>query len=768
MNNYFRGDFTLIDTVTDKPLTAEDVLFTLSISSFRALFYKTDLIITSDSETPVPIFQKFDTDILWDFGDGTMLKGNNVEHYYKQPGTYIIKCTCFNEDGVPYQNKITKIIKVLDLLETVLTFTPDYLEKVDSGLLSNIHAGELFEIAEIQSSLNRLIERNVPITCYISKSNSTNVFDLKENDPYIDLLPFNSFYNNTKEPIKEILPDYKEIYVILTVRNNKKFISLYKLDSSLIDKEQIILSSAIPYASETIIIDSLKPITGFNYEYAGKIGKSQIYFKDDVASLEVRAIFNFNQDYFPENNNLLNKNSINTVSIGTSVAINENSLTGNEIIFYSTNGLTTSSNITDLASNLFNLNRANYVNIESPFVLRVISSLENPYFIKDMAIRSVTIDSINLPDALKLNVYNLVGVYKQYGSTLCSILPLLETEDIYAEIILNVSLEDKKGNNIDYKVKLPDILIIDLKNFINKDSSYFLNPLQKTLPFSTKQAWETYKTHPLFNDVPNLDTFMLAILEQNKFLENVINKGYNFTDDIANIKTCGIKNLVSILQSINLSPELYNNYNFSKPAVIDQLMKLISINHSILVGTTTKTIPVYTENNLPGPNLGDRINLLDKIYINKGWPKIVCYDRYAKEYKLIDTYNLTKVDENIIKTDIDGNYFQLIDYDTKWGWGLLLGSEEYFNYEILSPEDNSRDILPLLSANPELQKAYANIDKFYTFFYFKDSHDFKVENSYLDPETISQNVRDYDTWTKEDGSIDRLIYKTLIDNLNLT
>ena len=75
--------------------------------------------------------------------------------------------------------------------------------------------------------------------------------------------------------------------------------------------------------------------------------------------------------------------------------------------------------------------------------------------------------------------------------------------------------------------------------------------------------------------------------------------------------------------------------------------------------------------------------------------------------------------------------------------------------------------MELLTSKIEYSRAGENILHFYTFYQYIATDDTIVENSYLDPETISDNIKDYQKWYKIDGSIDRLLYKALVESLNL-
>ena len=526
------------------------------------------------------------------------------------------------------------------------------------------------------------------------------------------------------------------------------------------------------------MVPSLDSISTLNYYHIGQSGKASIKFQDDLPSSQDELTFVLDTDYFPDDNVLLGKNTINLVSIGTSLEIKQNN-PDKLNIFISTNGLTTADNSDEhpiidisLENNTFSFCRAKYLGIDSPFVIRLIADNYGYYFIKDIAIKEIIGNCENASVEFYTGLESVLGTpYMSMGSCFGTLRPLVETDELTSTFNLSVSWEGTSLQKSDLSVD--NLTFIDLKSFSNKDSKYYLDPKQDYTEYSAKEIWNIYKTHPVFENLPFLDQYMLGIFESDNFLEKVINKGNNFVNDFGNINTCSIISLISICESLNLTLDLYNNENFSQPESINQLLKILSINHSRLIGTKFKVKDEFeTLDKLPGKNRGPQYDLTEKIYIKtvngkRIWPIIVCYDRFAKQYFLLNTALLEKVRKSPIKTDEQGEYFQLIEYFKTWGWNLLLGDFEKELFNIISPNKNLYQMLNLLASEPIEDKAREQLNKFYYFYQYIDTNETDIHSSYLKPETISDNIKDYNTWYKADGSIDRLLYKTLIENLGL-
>lgn len=791
MSNTFKGRITITNDLTNQEYNpVSDVIFTVSGSTVTLSFNDNQIVETSDldeSGNPISyqIFKKFDREILWDFGDGTKIKGLTATHTYKNPGSYSVTCTCFDADENPYKNsypKAEQTIKVVDILPTIISYTSAYLKKVEAGLLKNVYAGQQIEVAEVIATLDKSITNKVPIKCHAVKAGATNIFDLPPNNPYQHLLPYNTFLDEDNEPTLSIIPEYKDVYVVFDYSNDSGLIlNLYIINpemTALTEVEPLIVDSSIKYICNTLMVPSLDSISTLNYYHIGQSGKASIKFQDDLPSSQDELTFVLDTDYFPDDNVLLGKNTINLVSIGTSLEIKQNN--PNKLnIFISTNGLTTADNSDEhpiidisLENNTFSFCRAKYLGIDSPFVIRLIADNYGYYFIKDIAIKEIIGNCENAFVEFYTGLESVLGIpYTSMGSCFGTLKPLVETDELTSTFNLSVSWEGtslQKSN-----LSIDNLTFIDLKSFSNKDSKYYLDPKQDYTEYSAKEIWNIYKTHPVFENLPFLDQYMLGIFESDNFLEKVINKGNNFVNDFGNINTCSIISLVSICESLNLTLDLYNNENFSQPESINRLLKILSINHSRLIGTKFKVKDEFeTLDKLPGKNRGPQYNLTEKIYIKtvngkRIWPIIVCYDRFAKQYFLLNTALLEKVRKSPIKTDEQGEYFQLIEYFKTWGWNLLLGDFEKELFNIISPNKNLYQMLNLLASEPIEDKAREQLNKFYYFYQYIDTNETDIHNSYLKPETISDNIKDYNTWYKADGSIDRLLYKTLIENLGL-
>ena len=94
--------------------------------------------------------------------------------------------------------------------------------------------------------------------------------------------------------------------------------------TALTEIEPLIVDSSIKYICNTLIVPSLGSISTLKYYYIGQSGKASIKFQDDLPSPRDELTFVLDTNYFPDDNVLLGKNTINLVSIGTSLEIKQN------------------------------------------------------------------------------------------------------------------------------------------------------------------------------------------------------------------------------------------------------------------------------------------------------------------------------------------------------------------------------------------------------------------------------------------------------------
>lgn len=711
MSNTVSKSIILVNNLNGQILTNGDVIYSIPSVTITALVSNTT---------------GYDTVILWDFGDGTKIKGKTATHSYLVNGRYKITCTLFDSHGIAYANTESFTVSVVSPFESFINFTKVFAQNLNLGL-SDIVAGETFDAGEFFAYLNAEITKDVPILCFDSVDSPES-----QTEFYQHLQPTFNFYSNEKI-CSEVIPSYNDAYVSFS----GNLIKLYILNASsltTVDLNEIAITNVMKgFTVEKSFINNINELSGLTYFYIGRVGKASVKYRADLPVNDNKLSFVLDQRYFPTSS-IINGEVVNLVSLAYSVDINPNIPEDKDAIFYSANGLTTNSDIskTSIEDNKYSVFNAKYVGVRSPIIFRIISNTGTAHFAKDFIIDSINLvasnEAVNISYDLK---YTSVGSAIAYVTTHKE----LDSFSITGSITYHTELT---GQSRSADISINGLKSIDLTSFTNPSSKYYLDPKQKYENITGADVWSVYKTHDMFGNVPNLDKYMEAILDNGNLMRTIINSGYNFVDDFGNINTATIKSLVSTFNYLGITPDVFDIDNFATPNVINKLMQIFSITHSRLIGTEYHEKDEFiTHNGLPGKNLGEPLNKFSGIYVTNGWPFIIAYDKFAKQYIKINTKVADGTETLIISENRDGEKFFIInDYSKDWGWGLLANdADELF--------------------------------QLYDLYLYIPNNNVIRTNSFLAPETISDNIKDYATWTKTDGSIDRLLYKTFIETLDL-
>lgn len=190
--------------------------------------------------------------------------------------------------------------------------------------------------------------------------------------------------------------------------------------------------------------------------------------------------------------------------------------------------------------------------------------------------------------------------------------------------------------------------------------------------------------HKMFQDKDNLKDALRAIFKKSGAIDYITTYIDNYFDNFANYKTCYVKQLISILHSLDEDVKQYEVSNFDGVNELRDFVRLLSINHSTLVGhRIDKNYDIRINGTERGENVGDQLYAMDSICIGENGcidyfihtdeseiehhyipktsiSKIIVHDKYTQESRTIE---LSKFDSSIIK---------IADYKQSWLWNLLL------------------------------------------------------------------------------------------------
>ena len=231
--------------------------------------------------------------------------------------------------------------------------------------------------------------------------------------------------------------------------------------------------------------------------------------------------------------------------------------------------------------------------------------------------------------------------------------------------------------------------------------------------FNAKEQVKNYRFQEYLIDNKILfDDFIGTAVGSDTLVDNnlgkiIYEKIANFTDNIANIDTCTITTLRSIYDMMDEDIYKFNNYKYSLPANLNDLVNIFSINFSKLKGSRNKfDLNFYDKgyNNedllkngytpIYGINKGNQLDFLTTV-LTAG-KNIIAYEKYSEKYKLLNTNILSSSKINFI--NYTNKTYTLSSYNHKWGWGLALPDDfinehipRYYNfYEYIEKYDNTQ------------------------------------------------------------------------------
>ena len=281
----------------------------------------------------------------------------------------------------------------------------------------------------------------------------------------------------------------------------------------------------------------------------------------------------------------------------------------------------------------------------------------------------------------------------------------------------------------------------------------------------------------------------------------MITEGINFLDNTANIRTCYLSNLLSILKMMG---EDVTEFEYTSLGGVNDLKKfarILSINHADLVGHVIGCdyeININKDNK--GINVGDLIGLDDVLYLTNSKPAdnkpreqdnygkiikvkkdsdfnvnvpggvdLIIHDRYTNATKIV---NFRKYLELTGKDSVSiGNY------DSSWGWNLLLPDgfqkigekiKEYQNkeknkgYDSQQKEFFRREITRLKLVRKEL------IEGYYDFYLLNPNKDDIRVGNFLRNEDIIPEIQSSKEWDKLWGITHDILMKIIIENAGLS
>lgn len=339
---------------------------------------------------------------------------------------------------------------------------------------------------------------------------------------------------------------------------------------------------------------------------------------------------------------------------------------------------------------------------------------------------------------------------------------------------------DVSINNKEYNINFD----IEKDKLIDGDS--IIIPTEKMSKEDVKELIQTYMCHPMFDqgysvelqkeslsdysnkrtfkDGCSIKEFFEIILASKNMLNYTLTKSNNFIDDYTNIKTCYLSSLISTLKMMGEDIIEYEKGGFEGINDLRDFVRLLTINHSELVGHVIKAqYDTSIRLDSIGKNVSDKIKLTDTLIIKNGkiqklirnnkeydytilhkdGVEIIVHDKYSNETKIV---NLGLVKESELKNGC----ISIGDYRSSWGWNLLLPNEYQKNLNDYSPR--AKQVIRQI------------IDGYYSFYILDPNVEQRRVGNFLDETTISERIDDHKDWYDDWGICHDIMMKIFRDN----
>lgn len=724
--------------------------------------------------------------VKWNFGDGTEIDGYSATHTYKTPGKYTITCTFFDINRKGLVNGFSLDVIVKQVIPTELKFDPDGTEK------EAIHCSAIERIARIETLLSNNVKNDVSVIAkriYQKDEPKDDTWDDVKDLPFPHLRKYYCFiesqkvyYYNTRRlydekmfPVTKYTPDYETIYGNFEVEENKLIFKPYRVQPykqvEPMNRLEMIDPNSNIYEKESYIEYDVQDVSSIEelpegYLPVGKRGWVDIYYRSDFLSDAHTFSFFYDLDEINLHNSIeSSSNFLNIPPLGLSVGIHKND--PDDIIFMVTlNGFP--SYPFDYIDKLVKLSLIKNYNF--PSILIPIVRNTDRHFITEITEEAILQE-------------NAIYTYDEYNTHSWMTQRYFIPKDFdFLSLPINISY----GNNNDSKLtieeynNLPYIkaLLFDLKNILDAtitidrsniifdyplyDLDKVIIPKEKYHKEDIDKLLKVYTPHTMFDDTNNFKGMLSNLFKTRDFLNYVITKGKNFFDDNVNVKTNYVENLLQTLTMMGQDISEYSTTNFEGVNDLRDLTRILSINHSELVGNNIdESFNINTFNNSKGKHVGERILVTDKLYVlmdnlyvgdkrfYKG--KITAIERDGKLLKTVEPVALIASDDyahesrilsfsDIEPSEITENgegIYYIKDYVENWGWNLLL-PEKY-----------------------KLEDKAKIIDSYYSFYLLVPPQEKVYIGNFVDETTITEEITDPEKWIEEDGITFRMVQKVV-------
>lgn len=285
------------------------------------------------------------------------------------------------------------------------------------------------------------------------------------------------------------------------------------------------------------------------------------------------------------------------------------------------------------------------------------------------------------------------------------------------------------------------------RTFVNGQSAKFnvlpqdfaQNVLKINEDFNALDSFKANTFQDFIHDSQNLQEFLSAAYGDvdrgtKEIGVKIYEKIANFVMNNSDIDTCNIKSIYAFASQIGVT---VRERDYSYPYELLRLMDIMSIKFTKLAPLTNKFKEDFNSVLNPGINVGAKLDF-DSYVISSGVP-IIAYEKFSEKMTLQDNY------VNCVRNNV--STIPLSTWNENWGWNMHLPSDA----------------------------TASDVKKFYDFFEYVEN-DTNLQSNLAAPilkdvinydYSSAQMLTSYSSWTKDNGIMEIMLSKNLIDEIIL-
>jgi hypothetical protein len=513
------------------------------------------------------------------------------------------------------------------------------------------------------------------------------------------------------------------------------------------------------------------------------IGNRTIYANFNLKGLQdpESNYYNYNQTPF----NVLN-NISETINLRVDTSRNPFSLS------FSVNGV----DGIGFTDNTFNLNKFYFENQKIYFVAKIKSNSNEPlkYFPKlkqGVGENQISLSAISNGNLVNATFHTNHNIDSEAGG-----------------YFKGFAIFDRPYNNVKIKGEVSTIFTdsIDYKTNAKKGILSGETTLFDIYPTKGKNIYRKINEDNDQKENYKKLIFQNILAEKNSFFDNFLgsivgdisgspnnlgNKIYekisNMPSNNADLNYSNVRSLISMLESTDIDIE---KYFINIPPSLQRVIDNLSVPASLQLGTVNNfnqnfDDKGYQNSKIYGINKGAELDFdTTLLEFGEGSTKIIAYEKFSENYTLLDTNLLSTVDFRYNRDNT--NTYSLSDYDSSWGWNLIVPNQIFENKDFISLEKNTVDtkgntlsaglftlqdnLHQLLDQKYDSSIRLDVIKNLYKFYEYKDVIEGSFQQQFIDygnPATEIEAITSIGQFNDSGGLIDQLVMQNMYSGLSL-